>query len=98
MAALERRILVEQQSGMHGSYPREKRFQGSKTLEVMGRREEVDIRQCGLHAARLRTIVPPADQGIEPDDPAAAPAEPPHFIGESLRLAGIVSVGDDHHR
>ena len=28
----------------------------------------------------------------------AAPAQPPHFFAELLGLAGVVAVGDDHHR
>src|SRR5208282_40572 len=62
------------------------------------RREQVDIGQRRLHAARRRLVVAPADQRIQPDDATAAPREAPHFEAEALRLAGVVAVGDDDER
>src|SRR5437870_13021623 len=79
------------------SYPRQIWFQRREALEVVGGSEEVDIGQGGPHTARLRAVVPPADQRIEPDDPAATAAKAPHLLGKLLGLAGIVAIGDDHH-
>ena len=67
-------------------------------MQVVRRREQVDIGQRGLHAARRRRVVAPADQRVQPDDAAAAPREPPHFEAEALRVAGVVAVGDDDER
>src|SRR5271170_7265646 len=83
-------------AGSKASDPREIRFERRETFEIVCRCEEVDVRQRRLHAPRLRRIVAPANQRIEPDDFAAAPAEPPHFFAEALRFAGVVAVGDDH--
>ena len=72
--------------------PREIRLERREAVEIVRRREQVDIGQGRLHAARLRAVVPPADQRVEPDDAAAAPAQAPHLGAEPLRLAGVVAV------
>src|SRR5262245_348302 len=80
------------------SYPREIRFEGRQAFEIVRGREQIDIRQCRLHAARLRAVVAPANQGIEPDDAPAAATQTAHFLAEHFRGAGIVTVGNNHHR
>src|SRR5580704_5779530 len=69
-----------------------------ETFEIVRGSEQIDIGQRRLHAARLRRVIAPADQGIEPDDFSAAPPQPAHLFAELFRLAGIVAVGDDHQR
>src|ERR1700719_1671780 len=69
-----------------------------ETFQIVRRREQIDIGQRRLHAARLRSVIAPADQGIEPDDFSAAPQQPAHLFAELPRLAGVVAVGDDHQR
>ena len=80
------------------SYPREIRLEGRKAFEIVGWGKKVDIGQRRLHAARLRAVVAPADQRIEPDDPAAASTQAPHFLAKQFRLAGVIAIRDDHHR
>src|SRR5262245_61634067 len=79
------------------SDPRQIRLERRETFEVVGGREQVDMGEGGLHAARLRAVIAPAEQRIETDDTAAAPAQAPHLFAEAFRLAGVVAVGDDHH-
>ena len=62
------------------SYPREIWLEGRKAFEIMGWSKQIDIRQRRLHAARLRAVVAPADQRIEPDDAPAATTQAPHFL------------------
>src|SRR5579862_393995 len=81
-----------------GSDLRQIGFECRQTFKIMRRREQVDIGQRRLHAARGRRIVAPADQRIEPDDLFAAPAQPTHRRGKFFGRAGVVAVGDDHHR
>src|SRR6202045_2191760 len=69
-----------------------------ETFEIVRRREQVDIGQRRLHAARLRRVIAPADQRIEPDDFSAAPPQSAHLFAELARLASVVAVGDDHQR
>src|SRR5580700_4863291 len=69
-----------------------------ETFEIMRRREQIDIGQRRLHAARLRRVIAPADQRIEPDDFPATPPQPAHLFAKLARLAGVVAVGDDHQR
>src|SRR5580692_2729876 len=69
-----------------------------ETFEIVRRREQIDIGQRRLHAARLRRVIAPADQRIEPDDFFATPPQPAHLFAELFRLAGVVAVGDDHQR
>src|ERR1700685_250054 len=73
-------------------------FERGETFQIMRRREQIDIGQRRLHAARLRGVIAPADQRIEPDDFPATPAQPTHLLTELARLAGVVAVGDDHQR
>src|SRR5258708_17995951 len=80
------------------SDPRQIGLERGEAREIMRRREQIDIGERRLHAARLRGVVPPADQRVEPDDAAAAAAQLPHLVGEALRRTGIITVGDDHHR
>src|SRR5262249_37521249 len=68
------------------SDPREVRFERRKAVEVVGGREQVDVRQRGLHAARGRPVVAPADERIEPDDAAATCAQAPHLGREACGL------------
>src|SRR6202161_4098269 len=77
---------------------RQIRLERGETFEIVRRREQIDIGQRRLHAARLRRVIAPADQRIEPDDFPATPAQPAHLLAELARLAGIVAVGDDHQR
>src|SRR5262249_62179325 len=72
------------------SDPREVRLERRQAVEIVGRREQVDVGQRRLHAARHRRIVAPADQRVEPYDAAAAPAPAPHLGGATLRLAEVV--------
>src|SRR5262245_21397676 len=83
-------------SAQWASDSREIRLERREALEIVGGREQVDVRQRGAHAARRRLIIAPADERIEPDDAAAAAAQAPHLGGEALRFAGVVAVGDDH--
>ncbi len=53
---------------LHRSNPRQIRLERSEAFEIVRRREQIDVRQCRLHAAGLRRIIAPADQRIEPDD------------------------------
>src|SRR5262249_57155753 len=55
-------------------------FQCRQAFEIVRGRKEVDVRQRCLHSARLRRVVPPANQRIEPDDFPAAPTETLHFF------------------
>src|SRR6202451_3801462 len=50
-------------------------LKGREAFEIVRRRKQVDVRQRRLHAARLRRIIAPADQRIEPDNLAAAAAQ-----------------------
>ena len=56
------------------------------------------MRQGCLHAARFGAEAVPADQWVEPDDPAAPLSQAPHLGGEPVGLAGVVAVRDDHDR
>src|SRR5262245_40440459 len=58
-----------------------------ETFEIVRRREQVDVGQGSLHAARLRAVIAPADQGIEPDDAAAGAAHGPHRLAEPFSRA-----------
>src|SRR5580698_8016931 len=69
-----------------------------ETFQIVRRRKQIDIGQRRLHAARLRRVIAPADQRIEPDDLFAAPPQPAHLLAELARFAGVVAVGDDHQR
>src|ERR1700676_3837549 len=60
-----------------GSYPRKIRLERREAFEIVGWSKKVDIGQCRAHAARLRAVVAPADQRIQPDDPAAAAPQAP---------------------
>src|SRR5580704_5714092 len=73
-------------------------FERGETFQIVRRREQIDIGQRRLHAARLRRVIAPADQRIEPDDFLAAPPQPAHLLAELFRLAGVVAVGNDHQR
>src|SRR5580704_6486960 len=77
---------------------RQIRLERCEALEIVRQREQIDIGQRRLHAARLRRVIAPADQRIEPDDLFASPPQPAHLFGELARLAGVVAVGDDHQR
>src|SRR5580704_6655388 len=80
------------------SHLRQIRLECGEAFQIVRRREQVDIGQRRLHAARLRRVIAPADQRIEPDDFAATPPQPAHLLAELARLAGVVAVGDDHQR
>src|SRR5580693_8565466 len=77
---------------------RQIRLERREAFEIVRRREQIDIGQRRLHAARLGRVIAPADQRIEPDDFAATPPQPAHLLAELTRLAGVVAVGDDHQR
>src|ERR1700684_1138552 len=77
---------------------RQIRLERGETFQIVRRREQIDIGQRRLHAARLRGVIAPADQRIEPDDFSTAPPQPAHLLAELARLAGVVAVGDDHQR
>ena len=79
------------------SNPRQIGFERRKTVEVVRRREEIDERQGGLHAARARRIVVPPHQRIEPDDAFASTPQSAHRRRERLGSAGVESVREDHH-
>jgi hypothetical protein len=67
---------------MHDSYPREIRLESRQAFEIVRGGEQVDVWQRRLHAARLRAVVAPADQGIEPDDAPATATQAAHFLAE----------------
>src|SRR5262245_45579644 len=79
------------------SYPGEIGLKGRKAFEIVGRGKQIDKRQRCLHAPRLRTVVAPADQRIEPDNAPAAATQTPHFLTELLGRTGVVTVGNDHN-
>src|SRR5262249_28263423 len=72
-------------------------FKCRQAFEIVRGRKEVDVRQRRLHSARLRRIVPPADQRIEPGNLSAAPSQAPHLPSKLFGLAGVVAVRDDQH-
>src|SRR5262245_6342467 len=72
-------------------------FQCRQAFEIVRGRKEIDIRQRCLHSARLRRVVPPADQRIEPGNLSAAPSQAPHLPSKLFGLACVVAVRDDHH-
>src|SRR5262249_60530566 len=72
-------------------------FKCRQAFEIVRGRKEVDVRQRRLHSARLRRIVPPAEQRIEPDNLSAAPSQAPRIPSKLFELAGVVSVTHDQH-
>src|SRR5262249_18088797 len=80
------------------SYSREIRLERCKAFEIVGRREQIDVWECRPHATRLRAVVVPAEHRIKPDDAPAAATQTPHFLTQLLGRAGVVTIGDDHHR
>src|SRR5258707_574014 len=74
--------------------PRKIGLERGEAVEIVGRSEQVDIRERRLHAARDRRVVAPAEERVEPDDAAAAQAEAPHLGAERSRLAGGGAVRD----
>ena len=64
----------------------------------MGGGKQIDIRQRRLHAARLRAVVAPADQRIEPDNAPATAPQAPHFLAQLLGRTSVVTVGNNHYR
>src|SRR3984957_5993490 len=97
-AVLRDEILSRMSSARFMSDLRQIRLERRETFQIMRRREQIDIGQRRLHAARLRGVIAPADQRIEPDDFSAAPPQPAHLFAELARHAGVVAVGDDHQR
>src|SRR5215471_21854480 len=79
------------------SYPGEIGLECRKAFEIVRGGKQIDIGQRCLHAARLRAVIAPANQRIEPDNPSAAPTQPPHFLTELLGCTGVIAVGHDHH-
>src|SRR5262245_20740242 len=79
------------------SYPCEIRLEGRQAFDIVRRREQVDIWQRRLHAARLRAVTAPADQRIKPDDAPAAATQAAHFLAKYFGRASIISVGHNHH-
>src|ERR1700732_4162365 len=79
-AALRAWMMRRMSAAESISDPRQIGFERRQAFEIMGGREQIDVGQRCLHAARLRAIVAPADQRIEPDDAAAAPAQGPHLF------------------
>src|SRR5262249_28895798 len=61
------------------SDPRQIGLERRQSFEIVGGSEQVDIGQRGLHTARLRAVIAPPDQRIEPDDASAAAAQPPQI-------------------
>src|SRR5262245_2893408 len=97
-AALRAEMMPRMSDARSTSYPREIRFERRQAFKIVRGREQVDIGQRRLHAARLRAVVAPADQGIEPGDAPTAATQAAHFLAQHFGRAGIVTVGDDHHR
>src|ERR1700734_2254578 len=91
-------ILSRMSSARFMSHLRQIGLERGETFQIVRRREQIDIGQRRLHAARLRGVIAPADQRVEPDDFFAAPPQPAHLLAELTRLAGVVAVGDDHQR
>src|SRR6202008_1865808 len=79
------------------SYPGKIGLKSRKAFKIVRGGNQIDIRQCGLHAARLRAVITPANQRIEPDNAPAAAAQTPHFLTELLGRTGVVTVGHDHN-
>src|SRR5262245_13439815 len=75
------------------SDPRQIRLERRKAFEIVRRRKEINVRQRGLHATRLRAVVTPADQRVEPDNTPATAAQAPHFLTQLFRRARVVTVG-----
>src|SRR6185503_15915453 len=48
-------------------------FEGAQAREIVRGREDVDERQCCLHASRRRFITGATEQRIQPDQPAGTP-------------------------
>src|SRR5580704_12516519 len=81
-------ILSRMSSARFMSHLRQIGLERGETLEIVRRCEQIDIGQRRLHAARLRGVIAPADQRVEPDDFFAAPPQPAHLLAELTRLAG----------
>src|SRR5215813_2938884 len=75
------------------SDPRQIRLERRKTFEIVRRRKKIDIGQRSLHPARLRAVVTPADQRVEPDNAPATATQATHFLTQLFRRAGVVTVG-----
>src|SRR5580700_2955722 len=91
-------IVSRMSSARFISNLRQIRLERGEAFQIVRRREQIDIGQRRLHAARLRRVIAPADQRIEPDDFSATPPQPAHLLAELARFAGVVAVGDDHQR
>src|SRR6185437_6051400 len=77
----------------------ERRLERREAVEIVGRGEEIDIRQRRGHAARRRRIALPAQQRIEPDDAPRPALQLPHLGCKVRGLAGVIAIAhDDDHR
>src|SRR5262249_24144496 len=73
--------------------------QDKEAVEVMCRKEVVDIGQCCTHAGGDRAVVLLAQQRIEPDKSMAVAPQPRHFVGQDAHVAAVPTIADDqHHR
>src|SRR5215472_8826436 len=72
--------------------------QALERLEVVSRREAIDIRQCSTHAGSGRLVARVAKQWVQPDNGTRPLVQRSHGLGEERGIATQVeSVADDHH-
>src|SRR5262245_20875375 len=68
------------------------RRQSLNARQVVRRREDIDVRKCGLHPARERPVGRIAEQRIEPDDAPGAAAYLTQRRAEDRWVAGVPAI------